>query len=589
MLLERIASRMAMGRTLAALVILAATATAVAQQDVDPVVKKAQDAKTALDAGRFDDALALFKDAQIERPEAPELDLDIGLASYKLGKFDDAVTAFTKATRAKDKRVEAFAWFHLGNTWFRQGKLENALEAYNQSLRVEPNDEDARFNREIVIRHIKEKARQKKDEQRKQDIAKLLQELIAAETTTDRGTRLSIHETGEKPPPIAVRELEAVLDVSTESRPTQPLAADALKARAKELTDAQAAIVKKTDELIAAIKLETETKPTSQPTAPSQDAEKYQKVLPLVAEAREALQAAQETLAKADLGNAVPSQDLALTKLLEALDILMDELTRIIRDQGLVLADTAKAGTKLGVELEVPESQPTKPPAASSIRPLKPDSRPESRIVKLAPDAAAMLDPLAEREDGLKDRTDKFAVAVEQMLQQMKATDTRASAPGGQAKPADPHADGPKPADVEEAIKHLQAASDHLIDAKGRLTDRTLQPAFESEFHALRELLEAKQKLSPMSQGQDQQQQDEKNQDDKKDDQKQDQKNDKDQQNKDKKDEAGKKPDEKDKKEMSKEEAEALLDRMKQQEKEYRDQKKAQPKGAKDAPVKKDW
>ena len=98
MLLERITSRVMPGRAVTTLLMLAmVTVTSVAQQDVDPVVKKAQDARAALDGGRFDDALALFKDAQIERPEAPELALDIGLASYKLGQFHDAVTSCSKA------------------------------------------------------------------------------------------------------------------------------------------------------------------------------------------------------------------------------------------------------------------------------------------------------------------------------------------------------------------------------------------------------------------------------------------------------------------------------------------------------------
>jgi tetratricopeptide (TPR) repeat protein len=151
-------------------IVLAAVLAALAPSQTPAALKKATEGRDHLMAGRLDEALASFKDAQIDMPDAPELALDIGLALYKLGRFDEAASSFAAATAAKDVKLEALARFHLGNTFFRQGNLEGALAALNGSLRLVPDDEDAKFNREIVVRHLKELERQKKDEEKKHEI-----------------------------------------------------------------------------------------------------------------------------------------------------------------------------------------------------------------------------------------------------------------------------------------------------------------------------------------------------------------------------------------------------------------------------------
>jgi hypothetical protein len=154
------------------------------------------------------------------------------------------------------------------------------------------------------------------------------------------------------------------------------------------------------------------------------------------------------------------------------------------------------------------------------------------------------------------------------MLQQMKAAETRAA----DSRKAGKAAEGPKPKDVEEALTLLHKASGHLGTAANELGVPRLQPAFDAEVLALKELIEAKKKLSPpqKQQGDDQQKQDEKDE---------------------KKDEEQKKEEQekKDEKKLSPEEAQALLDRLKQQEKDWREKKNAEKKPGKDPGVKKDW
>jgi Ca-activated chloride channel family protein len=73
-----------------------------------------------------------------------------GVAHYRAGRFSEAAAAFrTPAAQAVDA---ARAQHNLGNALARGGQLREALAAYDQSLRLRPDDADTRFNRDLVAR-----------------------------------------------------------------------------------------------------------------------------------------------------------------------------------------------------------------------------------------------------------------------------------------------------------------------------------------------------------------------------------------------------------------------------------------------------
>ncbi len=122
-------------------------------------------------AGAYDQALQGFVDRQVERPEDPALSLNVGSAHYKMGNYAEAERAFAQAAAAGDQALREQALYNLGNTAFRQGQLEQAVELYKQALELDPDDEDAKFNLEFVrdeIRRRHEEAKKRQEEQQKQ-------------------------------------------------------------------------------------------------------------------------------------------------------------------------------------------------------------------------------------------------------------------------------------------------------------------------------------------------------------------------------------------------------------------------------------
>lgn len=122
----------------------------------------------AYEAAVYDQALQGFVNDQVERPEDPELALNIGNSHYKMKNYPEAEKAFGNAALAGDPTVREQALYSLGNCAFRQGKLEDAVELYKGALDLDPDDEDAKFNLEFVRNEIRRRHEENQERQEKQ-------------------------------------------------------------------------------------------------------------------------------------------------------------------------------------------------------------------------------------------------------------------------------------------------------------------------------------------------------------------------------------------------------------------------------------
>lgn len=111
----------------------------------------------------------------IDHPDRADVLYDSGVNAYKNKEYDKALAYFTKAangTQAAPALLREQAYFNAANTHVQLKQLPHALEAYDQVLALNPHNEKAKHNKEIVKKmleqqkqeHEKQQEQQKKDE-----------------------------------------------------------------------------------------------------------------------------------------------------------------------------------------------------------------------------------------------------------------------------------------------------------------------------------------------------------------------------------------------------------------------------------------
>ena len=120
--------------------------------------------------GKFEDAYGQFQQTLKSHPESraeDKLQFDSGAAAYKLKDYNRALESFSQALLTRDTGLQSKGHYNLGNTLYQRGETEktddkklsdwtNALEHYEQTLKLDPQDKDAKDNYEYVKKKIEE-------------------------------------------------------------------------------------------------------------------------------------------------------------------------------------------------------------------------------------------------------------------------------------------------------------------------------------------------------------------------------------------------------------------------------------------------
>ncbi len=116
----------------------------------------------------YERAMEKYRLAENDDPSSPEVKFNIGNNYYKMGKYQEAIENFEKATYSKDKKLQKNAYYNIGNSLYKTGKLAEAIQYYKKSLDIDQNDEEARYNLELTQRKLKEQMDKNKQKQNKE-------------------------------------------------------------------------------------------------------------------------------------------------------------------------------------------------------------------------------------------------------------------------------------------------------------------------------------------------------------------------------------------------------------------------------------
>jgi tetratricopeptide (TPR) repeat protein len=122
-----------------------------------PGMREARNGVRHYDAGRYPEAYQAFERAFAASGD-PAIQYDLGVALYRLKRYEDAAKSFREA--AGIPRLRQRSYYNLGNAHVRASEeapekdepLRLAISAYEEALRLNPADSFAKWNLELAIR-----------------------------------------------------------------------------------------------------------------------------------------------------------------------------------------------------------------------------------------------------------------------------------------------------------------------------------------------------------------------------------------------------------------------------------------------------
>ena len=102
----------------------------------------------------YDAAVTEYK-ASLDKEYNDKALFNLGDAYYQRKDYDSAMMSFSNLTERKiSKEMASDAHYNIGNCLLEQQKYEEAFNEYKQSLLLNPDNEDARYNLEYARQKI---------------------------------------------------------------------------------------------------------------------------------------------------------------------------------------------------------------------------------------------------------------------------------------------------------------------------------------------------------------------------------------------------------------------------------------------------
>lgn len=117
-----------------------------------------------------------YADAEVNYRKSLELNkemlhgpFNLGDALYRQDRFDEAAEQYrAAAAKTDDPRIKAEAMHNLGNSMLKAEKYQESIASFKEALKLNPKDDETKYNLEYAKAMLKQQQEQQKQEQ-KQD------------------------------------------------------------------------------------------------------------------------------------------------------------------------------------------------------------------------------------------------------------------------------------------------------------------------------------------------------------------------------------------------------------------------------------
>lgn len=134
--------------------------------------KQIKSANKLLEENKFNEAEILFRRAlESDNPWVKQAMFNLGNSLYKQENFKEAEKFYSDLlnnTSLSNNELSQ-TWHNKGNSQLQQKKYKESIESYKNALRLNPKDDETRYNLSYALRMLQQQEQQNQDNQDNQD------------------------------------------------------------------------------------------------------------------------------------------------------------------------------------------------------------------------------------------------------------------------------------------------------------------------------------------------------------------------------------------------------------------------------------
>ncbi|MEM9835058.1 MAG: tetratricopeptide repeat protein [Bacteroidota bacterium] len=123
----------------------------------------------AYEANKFEEARKRYEGA-LEADNSAKGNYNLGNTLFEQGDYEAAAKRYEEAAGlAEDVNVRNRAYRNLGDAYYQQQEFEKSIEAYKESLRINPEDLETKYNLSKALRRVQQQQQQQQQQDQNQD------------------------------------------------------------------------------------------------------------------------------------------------------------------------------------------------------------------------------------------------------------------------------------------------------------------------------------------------------------------------------------------------------------------------------------
>ena len=134
-----------------------------------PAQKLIREGNSQYQNGKFKEAEIDYRKALNKSPNSIKATYNLGNSQYKQQNYTEATNSYLKLATDPKNAKQAQLFHNLGNSYLKSQKYNESVEAYKNALKINPKDEDTRYNLAYALAKMQQQKNKNNQDKNKQN------------------------------------------------------------------------------------------------------------------------------------------------------------------------------------------------------------------------------------------------------------------------------------------------------------------------------------------------------------------------------------------------------------------------------------